>query len=59
MDLVRRKYGEAMETMIHNAILNVTNAGLHLPEPAALLFLGTLMLVVGNLQRRVLRRANS
>jgi hypothetical protein len=47
-----------MGTMVQNVILDVTNAGLYLPEPAALLFLGTLMLVVGNLQRRVMRRVN-
>ena len=43
-----------MLTMVQNLILDVTNSGTLLPEPTALLFLGTLMLIVGNLQRRAI-----
>jgi hypothetical protein len=41
-----------MLTMVQNVILNVTNSGLSLPEPTALLLMGALMLTVGNLRRR-------
>ena len=47
-----------MLTMVQNAILHVTNYGFGLPEPTSLLLVGTLMLTIGNLQRRAAGLAN-
>jgi hypothetical protein len=44
--------------LLHSLITNVGNT-IALPEPTALLFVGTLMLSLGNLQRRVVRLAGS
>jgi hypothetical protein len=41
-----------MQTMVQNVILYVASSGMSLPEPTALLVLGTFMLTVGNLKRR-------
>ena len=40
--------------LLHSLVTNVGNT-IALPEPTALLFMGTLMLSLGNLQRRVAR----
>jgi hypothetical protein len=51
MDLVRQAVSQ-MINLLQSVILNATNSGTLLPEPTALLLMGTLMLIVGNLQRR-------
>ena len=46
-----------MQNMVQNMILYVTNSGISLPEPTALLVMGTFMLAVANLKRRSTRMA--
>jgi hypothetical protein len=41
----------SMLTMVQSAILHVADS-VTLPEPTALILMGTLMLTIGNLQRR-------
>ena len=38
--------------LLHSLVTHVGNTGFALPEPTALLFVGTLMISLGNLQRR-------